>query len=201
MRYFDGIKRENRVWDFVNLWGTVTKVTKDTIYVDFDNGAGNTFTFDGKTLYGNEPRRQQLFWDEIKFEIPKSPKIKLKEDEFLIQFYYNKVEKLDKPVELGYLKTNGLTRNDEEMAKKALKTIKRFTRLLAIRDQECPNSRGYEFQSEKENYYIFKNERTNKYDYDIGFYWNCLGVYFSTPEDAQKICDILNSGKFDLEGE
>ncbi|NPA45142.1 MAG: hypothetical protein GXO49_06400, partial [Chlorobi bacterium] len=92
-------------------------------------------------------------------------------------------------------------RNDRETAEKALKQIKRFAKLLALRDQECEDSRGYEFVRDKYNYYIcfdkllggyFVGSKTKQFIYT---------VYFKTREDAQKICDILNSCRFDLEGE
>ena len=197
MRYFKRIEIGDRVWDFRYGWGIVKAINTEEypIVVYFPAiGYHKAYNFEGKT---NKYLSQTLFWDEIKFKIPEKPKISLKEEGFSINLITNKSDNCNNPF---YIQA-GLCRNDRKTAEKVLKTIKRFTRLLALRDQECPNSRGYEFQPEKENYYIFKNERTNKYDYDIGFYWNCLGVYFSTPEDAQKICDILNSCRFDLEGE
>jgi len=197
MAYFDGIKEGDRVWDFRYGWGTVTKVDYGLSYpiiVDFDNGESDSFLFNGAP---DKHSKQTLFWDEIKFEVPKKPKIKLKEDKYVIEPTLNEIhlECDTKSKRLGF------GRNDKETAEKALKQIKRFARLLALRDQECPDSRGYEFKSEKENYYVYRDERTNKYDYDIGLYWNCLSVFFKTKEDAQKICDILNTGRFDLEGE
>ena len=217
MAYFDGVKTGDKVWHFEYGWGKVKNLLKasdldnqnfninndfDLIEVNFDNiyfGCGY-FDFDGVAFYSNG--NQTLFWDEVKFEIPKKPKIKLKEDNFIIQFYYNKVEELDKPVELGYLKTNGLTRNNKETAEKAFEAIRRFTRLLALRDQECHDSRGFEFEQSKgrkwriefdtveEEYYVTGDIVSKRFD-----------VYFKTEEDAKKICDILNSRKFDLEGE
>ena len=37
---------------------------------------------------------------------------------------------------------NGMLRSDLDTAEKALEQIRQFTRLLALRDQECKSSRG-----------------------------------------------------------
>ena len=201
MKYFDGIKVNDRVWDLVNLWGVVSKIrtnyTKPRIVVNFDNNAINEFDFNGKPLYGLESINQTLFWDEIKFEIPKRPKIYLLEIIFFINISSNQV---DKEASINY-KNAGLARRDEETAKKALEQIRQFTRLLALRDQECKDSRGYVFKECNKNYYIHFVNADNKYKISEHTYTNALQVYFKTEEDAQKICDILNSGRFNLKGE
>jgi len=208
MRYFDGIKIGDRVWDFRYGWGIVKYINTEEypIVVYFPSlGYHKAYNFDGKT---NKYLNQTLFWDEIKFEIPKSPKIKLKECNYLLNpIDYNNLVSLSDKINLcGYdfAIKNGFTRNDRKTAEKALKTIKRFTRLLALRDQECPNSRGYEFELGKLSYGIslFKEDEVEKWGV-VEFQWlyNPDKVYFRTREDAQKICDILNSGRFDLEGE
>jgi len=197
MVYFDGIKIGDRVWSFEYGWGTVKELIYNSPYpigVVFDNEQYETFTLDGKI---EKSCNQTLFWDEIKFEIPKKHKIKLKENEYFIDLEISEVVNGCKYAGYG----SGLRRDDKETAEKALKQIKNFMRLLALRDQECPNSRGYEFKLGERNYCLFKKEETGEYDYDNSYNCNYLGVYFKTEEDAQKICDILNYGRFDLEGE
>ena len=44
---------------------------------------------------------------------------------------------------------NCFTRNNMKTAEKALRHIKKCTTLLALRDQECLESRGYEFKINK----------------------------------------------------
>ncbi len=221
--YFDGVKKGDRVWGFGIGWTVVTDiidvndefknikllvVSTDTgvLYFDF-----NGFECDKE---GNRKNNfQSLFWDEVKFKIPKSCKIKLKENKFLICLNDNYVDD-DKEfinARVGdYTNENGLFRNDKETAKQALNQIKKFTKLLALRDQECPNSRGYKIVYNKEDK-IFKQFYTiskNLFEDKFFVKWCCepedvdvLAVPFRTEEDAQKICDFLNSGMFSLEEE
>ncbi len=202
MAYFDGVKIGDKVWSFEFGWGTVKELIYNSPYpigVVFDNEQYETFTLDGKV---EKSCNQTLFWNEVKFEVPKKTKLELKEYKYLVDLSNCKISKV-KPI--GCEDKIGLFRNDEETAKKALKQIKRYTRLLALRDQECPDSRGYVFKYEKQNWYIYKqNCGSDSERYEVHYSeFDCLPccIYFKTKEDAQKICDILNSGRFDLEGE
>jgi len=223
MAYFDGVKTGDKVWHFEYGWGKVKNLLKASdldnqnfninndfglIEVNFDNiyfGCG-FFDFDGVAFYSNG--NQTLFWDEVKFEIPKPPKIKLKEDVFIIQPEWGYIE----PTHLFENKAvkdaikNGLTRDDKEIAEKVLGQVGRFARLLALRDQECPDSREYEFVEGGNNWTIKKDSFAEKNNGQwvtsiTNYYYFPDRVYFATEEDAQRICDILNSGRFDLEGE
>jgi len=204
MAYFDGIRTGDKVWDFIfRRRGEVIDLSDDEIVIKFDNNQTWSYDYNG-ILYGLKDAKQTLFWDEIKFEIPKPPKIKLKECNYMIYLQDNEVAtSISINCDKRYIKS-GLTRKDRETAEKALKATRRFMRLLALRDQECPNSRGYEFQYINSNYVIYKNHSYSKPKYEVKGVSICaeeFTVYFKTEEDAQKICDILNSGRFDLEGE
>ena len=179
MIYFNEIKIGNRVWSFEYGWGTLIEKMRGEypLAIKFDklnyiinynmNGTKRT------------SENQTLFWNEIKFDIPERPKIKLKRD------YSNTLQ-------IAYFNI------DNNYA--SLKQAKKYLRLLALRDQECVDSRGYEFQYDKYNFYIFENKK-NFHDYSFNQSGNLFHVYFKTKEDAQKICDILNSGRFNLEGD
>jgi hypothetical protein len=201
MSYFEGVKTGDRVWSFEFGWGEVTKIEGSfyPIFVEFNSvDKVSWYDYEGK----KESRvKQTLFWDEVKFEIPKRPKIKLKEDKYLICLKENRVVTM---FDYRGVKT-GIGRNDRETAEKALKQIKKFAKLLALRDQECEDSRGYEFNESKNNWTI-KKDLAEEYDKQFvtsvtDYYYFPDRVYFKTEEDAQKICDILNSGRFDLEGD
>ncbi len=198
MAYFDGIKVGDKVWSFEHGWGIVKELVYNLPYpigVLFNNNQYETFTLDGKK---EQFCNQTLFWDEIKFEIPTRPKAELKECKYLIDLSNCKVSK---NMPIGCEDKIGLFRNDKETAKKALKQIKRYTRLLALRDQECLDSRGYEFVYGLEQFVIFRNLNKIYSIKPTKHIYSPTDIYFKTKEDAKKICDVLNSGRFDLEGE
>ena len=207
MAYFDGVKVGDRVWDFKYGWGRILYIDEDalakSLKVTFDRWDRDEFiwyTLDGKA---DRDFNQTLFWDKVEFEIPKPPKIELGENKYLIDLDDSAVDNDEDFINMRmgpYSQENGLFRNDEETADKALKAIKRFTKLLALRDQECPNSRGYEFRGGEDNWFISYSIRDNKWDYEYASnYYEADKVYFKTSDDAQKVCSILNSGKFSLE--
>lgn len=94
---------------------------------------------------------------------------------------------------------NGMLRNDLDTAKQALIQIKLFTKLLALRDQECPDSRGYIPQKGNKKYFIYKNiEDELYYTKNACNTYEPDKIYFKNKEEAEKICNILNSNEFDL---
>ena len=201
MAVFDGVKIGDKVWDFVYGCGEVVSFIDDDDYpivVKFNNTI-ESYTLDGRP---NKKSNQTLFWGKIKYEIPEKPKIELKEKAFLIDLLQDYIANYSNyKIENAWTK-NGLMRNDKLTAELALKQIKRFVKLLALRDQECISSREYEFRKGKDNYFISYSIRDGAWDYSyVSGHYEPDKVYFKTKEDAQKICDILNSGKFDLEGE
>jgi len=78
MAYFDGIKVGERVWSINYGWGEVQEVGSNAFKVYFEEINDDWhFTYDG-LRFGCDIN-QALFWDEIKFDLPKKPEIKLKE--------------------------------------------------------------------------------------------------------------------------
>lgn len=71
---FRNAKIGDEVWDFIYGWGKITDIRENFTYpfkVEFNNFCGvYEYTFEGK-ICEDEPQR--LFWDEIKFEVPKKP--------------------------------------------------------------------------------------------------------------------------------
>ena len=180
MAYFDGIKVGDRVWDCAYGWGVVTKIQEKMGYpivVEFSDCLKDEYNYNGFIVMA---KNQTLFWNEVKIEPPKKPKpqkIELKND------YIEIVRR-------------GVT-DDSKIQFESYKQLCKTAKLLALRDQECPDSRGYKFEKNKDNCFI-------KYSNGV---WGVIAthinyipslVYFKTRKDAQKICDILNSGKFDL---
>lgn len=71
---FREAKENDRVWSSVYDWGTIYGTNHSEsrpIWVKFDKGAYKYFTLDGKQ--NENDVFPSLFWDEIKFEIPKKP--------------------------------------------------------------------------------------------------------------------------------
>ena len=72
---FRNAKTGDKVWDFLYGYGKVLEVDKDELWVEFDESLcidqKRVYTFDGKLRGVGYP--QTLFWNEIKFEIPKKP--------------------------------------------------------------------------------------------------------------------------------
>ena len=141
MAYFDGIKVGDRVWDFVYGWGEVIDIEKDSVYyplvVEFKAFTG-IFNYKGIKI---DFTNQTLFWSEILFELPKRPQVKLKEDKYYINVVENKIIQVPLNI-IGKEQEIGLTRDDKGTAGKALEQIIRFTKLLALRDQECLDRRS-----------------------------------------------------------
>lgn len=72
---FRNAKIGDRVWDYLCGWGTIIEISNDNrsfypLVVEFGKKEQGTYTFNGKRYI--EELNQRLFWEEIKFEIPKS---------------------------------------------------------------------------------------------------------------------------------
>ena len=87
-------------------------------------------------------------------------------------------------------------RNNKGVAIKSLRHLTKHSRLLALRDQECFDSKGYEFTYNKRNYFIYYNPSKDKWIFDYHITDNALQVYFKTKKDVKKICKILNNDRF-----
>lgn len=72
---FEDAKVGDRVWDFIFGWGTIYDIILDDYYpikVEFEKDIIRSYTLDGALFKGSK-ENPSLFWDEIKFEIPKRP--------------------------------------------------------------------------------------------------------------------------------
>ena len=179
MAYFDGIKVGDTVWSVEYGWGKVIELSNEyfekRIKVSFEDAkAIQSYTYDGIRTLVADGAKQTLFWDEIEIEPPQRPKIELKKD-------YSRL----------------ITHKYFSMPDTSIEQLKKFAKLLALRDQECPNSMGYEFAEKDDKYCIFKKGDYWTH-YKASNYYFTDAIYFKTEEDAIKICDILNNGKFEL---
>lgn len=77
---FENAKVGDRVWDFDDGWGTLSRsmLTSHPSYpleVRFSTNKIGIYTISGISFGGE---KQTLFWDEVKFEAPPRPKRKVK---------------------------------------------------------------------------------------------------------------------------
>lgn len=78
MNDFQYAKLGDRVWDYNEGWGRITKLHVPTMlyfYVDMSNGISGNYGLGG---IGFEAKVRTLFWDEVKIEPPSKPE---KEDD------------------------------------------------------------------------------------------------------------------------
>jgi len=88
----------------------------------------------------------------------------------------------------------GLERPTQQQAEQAAVEMRKFNRLLALRDELCEDDAGLGiyhviFQNRDGTYFIGYSEQQNN---EIG------SVRFTTKESAQRACDMLNSGEVEL---
>jgi hypothetical protein len=91
----------------------------------------------------------------------------------------------------------GIERPTKEQAERAAIEMRKFNRLLALRDELCGDYVVRWVVSE--NYLIYYDYEDGKYAYCS----NCImetisAVYFTTKESAQRACNMLNSGEVEL---
>jgi hypothetical protein len=76
---FSNAKVGDRVWSFDKGWGTIQGFDNNPKYpilVDLDDSSSRSYTYDGK--YFDNDINPNLFWNELKFEIPSKPVHKYK---------------------------------------------------------------------------------------------------------------------------
>jgi hypothetical protein len=91
----------------------------------------------------------------------------------------------------------GTAHKTKEQAQRASVEMRRFNRLLALRDELCGDAVD-DLEENKETYFVFYNNQLNMWKNDY-----ILNLKFETPlftshESAQKACDMLNSGEVEL---
>jgi len=95
----------------------------------------------------------------------------------------------------------GLERDTQAQAERAAVEMRRFNRLLALRDELCGELCGDDvddLEENKETYFVFYSKQSNMWKKDY-----ILNIKFETPlftshDSAQKACDMLNSGEVEL---
>ena len=95
-------------------------------------------------------------------------------------------------------KVAGLERQTEKQAQRAAFEMRRFNRLLALRDELCGDEE-VDWENWEEKYYLYYwNGDSPKWKIGIDIYSRVQTPYFTSYALAQRACGMLNSGEVEL---
>jgi len=89
-------------------------------------------------------------------------------------------------------------RATQAQAKRAAVEMRRFNRLLALRDELCGDAVANWTDNESNKWILYFDNKDNEWTTGKNQYMQYVGVYFTSDELAQKACDMLNSGEVEL---
>ena len=99
-----------------------------------------------------------------------------------------------------FTKEFGMERESREQAERAAVKMRRFNRLLALRDELCGGTvvdwLGYGEENQK--FRLYFHHVFNRWDYTSDVRCKFITPYFTSEESAQKACDMINSGEVEL---
>ena len=94
-------------------------------------------------------------------------------------------------------KESGTKRITKEQAERAAVEMRRFNRLLALRDELCGDE-DMDWGAYDEKYYVYLSHEDSKWDWTYDKDCQRIQPYFCSREEAQKACNMLNSGEVEL---
>lgn len=97
----------------------------------------------------------------------------------------------------SFTRTFGLERATKEQAQRAAVEMRKFNRLLALRDELCGDD-AVEWKVSKGKWKLYFDHNVGEWSIDTNNYLEYLTPYFSTELVAQRACDMLNSGEVEL---
>ena len=98
----------------------------------------------------------------------------------------------------SHQKEFGTTRTTKKQAERAAVEMRRFNRLLALRDELCGDE-VLDWENGEEKHYLYHwNGDTPKWRIGIDIYSRLQTPYFTSYDLAQKAADMLNSGEVEL---
>ena len=92
----------------------------------------------------------------------------------------------------------GAERETKEQAHRAAVEMRRFNRLLALRDELYVGKDVNWLNDKEEKYSLYYSHEKGKWELDWNVTNESIQPYFTTLESAQKACDMLNSGEVEL---
>ncbi len=96
-----------------------------------------------------------------------------------------------------YIMLNGIERPTKKQAERAAIEMRKFNRLLALRDELC-GDKVVHWNTREAKYFLCHNEESKTWGINTSFCQSINTVYFTTLESAQRACDMLNSGEVEL---
>ena len=94
-----------------------------------------------------------------------------------------------------FTKEFGLERKTREQAERAAVEMRRFNRLLALRDEICGEIDESPYCLK---YYVYFIKQQGMWRWAEGLSVVYVTPHFTSEESAQKACDMLNSGEVEL---
>ncbi len=97
------------------------------------------------------------------------------------------------------IKNFGHERSTEKQAERALIEMRRFNRLLALRDELCGDVDNAILTARVCKYYIYYNYQTERYEYRSNNIVQAMGtIYFTTEETTRRAVAMLNCEEVEL---
>ena len=91
----------------------------------------------------------------------------------------------------------GVVRQAKEQAQRASVEMRRFNRLLALRDELCGDE-VVNWNDHNYKHYVYFSHSRGKWFPEFNDDYESINPYFTNRELAQKACDMLNSGEVEL---
>ena len=85
----------------------------------------------------------------------------------------------------------------EPLAKWQPKEMRRFNRLLALRDELC-DGEVVDWTDDDEKYYVYFSHESGAWYVSSDEFCESIHPYFTSENVAQKACNMLNSGEVEL---
>ena len=117
--------------------------------------------------------------------------------EYLIMSNGETVEASQTSINDTMAKLFGTRRDTQEQAQRVSIEMRRFNRLLALRDELCEGQMNWEDKNSKK-YYVYFDNSNERWDWTFDGFLQKITPYFTTQQSVQKACDLLNSGEVEL---
>jgi hypothetical protein len=91
----------------------------------------------------------------------------------------------------------GTERATKEQAERASVEMRRFNRLLALRDELCGDD-VVDWTNYEEKYYVYFSHESGAWYVSSDEFCESIQPYFTSENVAQKACNMLNSGEVEL---